>query len=179
MSVVTGKGITMIQFKLDELQVEIKTPYYEDARADFAPYYTAGRGTKETEAQAQIAAELGKLGAFIIGCFRGEYLVDGHKRYGYEIRFSFGGHQGIIRAAGLPMKYPATERKVHLIRIQALLNVRDWLKSAVTTRVFAPGHSPLLPHMLLPDGETTIAEYIAQQQMLPMLAPQSEEVIIE
>lgn len=169
----------MIQFKLDELQVEIKAPYYEDAKADFAPYYTAGRGTKESEAQSQIAAELGKLGAFIVGCFRGEYLVDGCKRYGYEIRFSFGGQQGIIRAAGLPMKHPATDRKMHLIRIQALLNVRDWLKSAVTARVFAPGNSPLLPHMLLPDGETTIAEYIAQQQMLPMLSEYSEEVTVE
>ena len=134
---------------------------------------------EEREAQSQIATELGKLGAFITGCFRGEYIVDKQKRYGYEIRFSFGGQQGIIRAAGLPMKYSATEKKKHLVRIQALLNVRDWLKAAVTARVFAPGHSPLLPHMLLPDGETTIAEYIVQQQMLPMLSKHSEEVIIE
>lgn len=169
----------MIQFKLDELQADIKVPNYEDAKADYAPYYQSGRNMKEPAAQAQIAAELGKLGAFIVGCFRGEYLIDGQTRCGYEIRFMFGGQQGIIRAAGLPMKHSATDKKKHLVRIQALLNVRDWLKSAVTARVFAPGHSPLLPHMLLPDGETTIAEYIAQQQMLPMLAPQSEEVIIE
>ncbi len=168
-----------IQFKLDELQVDITIPDYEDARADFAPYYASGRSVKESEAQSQIAAELGKLGAFIVGCFRGEYLIEGRKRYGYEIRFSFGGQQGVIRAAGLPMKHSATDKKKHLVRIQALLIVRDWLKSAVTARVFAPGHSPLLPHMLLPDGETTIAEYIAQQQMLPMLNAQSEEVIIE
>ncbi|KKK72998.1 hypothetical protein LCGC14_2898250, partial [marine sediment metagenome] len=112
----------MIQFKLDESQIEIKAPCYEDARADFAPYYTAGRGMEEREAQSQIATELGKLGAFITGCFRGEYIVDKQKRYGYEIRFSFGGQQGIIRAAGLPMKYSATEKKKHLVRIQALLN---------------------------------------------------------
>lgn len=162
-----------IQFKLDELQAQIETPYYENAKAAFAPYYESGRNMKEADAQSQIATELGKLGAFINGCLRGEYLVDGNKRYGYEIRFSFAGQQGVIRAAGLPIKYSATEKKKHLVRIQALLNVRDWLKSAVTARVFAPGHSPLLPHMLLPDGETTIAEYIMQQQMLPILAEKS------
>lgn len=159
-----------INFKLDETFLqEIQAPGYEEATAKFAPYYESGRETTEVEAQAEIALELGKLGAFMSGCFRGEYLMDDKKRYGYQITFSLGGRPGVIYVAGLHIEKQETDRKRHLVRIQALKNVRDWLKAAVTAKVFSPAHSPLLPHMLLPDGVTTVGEYIEEYLELPQL----------
>lgn len=159
-----------INFKLDEtFSQEIQAPGYETAKADFAPYYNSGQKTTEISAQSEISLELGKLGSFMSGCFRGEYLIDDKKRYGYKITFLLGGRPGVIYVAGLHIEMEETDRKKHLVRIQALKNVRDWLKAAVTAKVFSPAHSPLLPHMLLPDGKTTVGEYIEEYLELPHL----------
>lgn len=42
---------------------QIYVPFIEDARADFAPYYSAKKTV--IEVQGEIAAELGKLGGFV------------------------------------------------------------------------------------------------------------------
>lgn len=157
----------------------VNVPFIENARADFAPYYRSR--ANERSAESQVALELAKLGGYIVGFHQGKFSMgDGEvARYGYEIKFTYGGVPGIIRVAGLPIKHE-NDDKIEQVRIQALLNVRDWLKSAVTMKVFAPGTSPLLPHLLLPDGKTTIADFIISQGRLPQLAPpKSEEIIVE
>ena len=160
--------------------IEVKVPFIEDARADFAPYYD--NRMDEKKAESQVAAELAKLGGYVVGFHKGKFRFDEgeRERHGYQIKFTCGGAPGVIRVAGLPIQYDETERKVKMVRIQALLNVRDWLKSAVTMKVFAPGTSVLLPHLLLPDGETTIADFIISHGQLPQLAPSNrQEIIVE
>ena len=143
-----------------------RTPFYEDARADFAPYYASGKSVKV--ARQEVAAELGKLGGVALA-FREGFFGEGRgKRYGYEIDFLLRDHRGVLRVAGLPMRRE-TPAKVEQCRVQALLNVRDWLKAAVTQPIFQPGAGhPLLMHLLV-DGKRTVADYIAGGR-LPALA---------
>jgi hypothetical protein len=164
-------------------EMEIEPPFIEDARSAFAPYYTSADTTSLRDAESQVAIELGKLGGYITAFHQGKFGMndDGVERYGYEIKFTFKGAPGIIRVAGLPIR-KETEKKIKQVRVQALLNVRDWLKVAVTMKVFAPGTSPLLPHLLLPggNGKITIADYIMSHGNLPELAPpKSERITIE
>lgn len=140
-------------------------PFYEGARADFAPYYASGKSVKV--AKAEVAAELAKLGGAVIAFHEG-YFGDRPRRYGYEIDFLVGERRGLLRVAGLPMRRESPA-KIEQVRVQALLNVRDWLKAAVTQPVFQPGAGhPLLMHLLV-DGRRTVADYIAQAGRLPEL----------
>lgn len=86
---------------------------------------------------------------------------------GYVIHFSLQGGPGAIRVAGLLIRLE-NEKKIKQVRVQALLNVRDWLKAAVTSQVFAPGNNVLYQHLLV-DGQRTVADMFATGNM-PMLA---------
>ena len=151
----------------------VNVPFYEDARADFAPYYRSQKTVKA--AKTEVAAELAKLGGAVVAFREGFF---GHKpkrygekslRYGYEIDFLLYERRGVLRVAGLPLR-SETPAKIEQVRVQALLNVRDWLKAAVTQPVFQPGAGhPLLMHMLV-DGKRTVADYIAQSGRLTALA---------
>lgn len=159
-------------FESDKMDMHgsINVPYFEDARADFAPYYRARSGNV-ADAQAEVTAELGKLGAGVYSFLPGIYTApDGRKRHGYEVQFYYGGGQGIIRVACLPFSGEATQAKLNQARIQALKNVRDWLKAAVTAQVFSPGSSILIPFMLV-DGKNTVADYLHSTGKLPRLNP--------
>jgi hypothetical protein len=152
---------------------QIYVPFIEDARADFAPYYT----TKKTviEVQGEIAAELGKLGGFV-NAFMPGWFGDKPKRYGFEIRFTFKGAHGLIRVAGLPMR-SETPTKKNQVAVQSLCIVRDWIKNMVTSQVFMPGNEPLMQFLLV-DNQKTLAEYLLETGRLPMLAaPKAEEAI--
>lgn len=159
-------------FTSTEETAATRVPFYEDARADFAPYYASGKSVKI--AKQEVTAELSKLGGVVLA-FREGFFGEGRaKRYGYEIDFLLRDpagrdHRGVLRVAGLPMRRE-TPGKVEQVRVQALLNVRDWLKAAVTQPVFQPGAGhPLLMHLLV-DGRRTVAEYIATSNRLPALA---------
>lgn len=147
----------------------INVPYFEDARSDFAPYYDI-RNKTLLEAQREIMQEMSKLGAGIV-IFEDGYFGKEQKRYGYRITFNYGDAKGLIRAAGLPIKQTETEVKLHKVRLQALMNVRDWLKATVTGMVFAPGSDILIPHLLIGDTGLTIADHIASTGNLPRLNP--------
>jgi hypothetical protein len=147
---------------------QIATPYFEDARANIAPYYAA----KQTldAAKTSVRQALAILGAGEI--FFDEGFVtdkDGRKRYGYMVNFTYAGQNGVLRVFGLPMR-SETARKTEATRIQALLVTRDQLKAAITAQVFNPGSDPLIPH-LLADGSRTVIEYIEQQRQLPARNP--------
>lgn len=144
----------------------IQVPFIEEARASFAPHYSA----KKTLAQAEreVIAELAKLDAGSIRFIEGSFSFD-KPRYGYRITFFYGGAQGRIEVAGLPIKGTVTKAKKKQVLVQALLNVRDWCKAAVTAKVFAPGINPLIPYLII-DGERTVAEVITSTGNLPVLA---------
>lgn len=166
------------QFKPDEETVRgIEVPYFEDARADFAPYYRS-RDT-EAEARRAVLAELHKLDAFAT-FHPGMFTVRGEQRYGYEVRFHISGQPGVIRVAGLPFRGKATSQKVAQVRVQALLNVRDWIKTGITSQVFTPGYAVLVPFLLV-DGSRTIMDVLVQTGKIPQLNPPPDDpqILIE
>lgn len=138
---------------------EVKAPFFEDARADFAPYYGV-QGWTVSKAKSAVTAEIGKLGGAVTAFHEG-YFGENPKRHGYMIEFVLNGAPGRIQVAGLPIR-KMTDVKLDKVRVQALLNVRDWLKTAVTSMIFSPGNNPLIPH-LLGKGGKTLAEFIAEQ----------------
>lgn len=143
---------------------ETKIIFYEEARADYAPYYSSSKSIDD--AKKEVLAELSKLGAGVLSFQEGTY-GDNPKRHGYQITFNLRGMTGVIRVAGLPMRKP-TDSKKDSVRAQALLNVRDWLKASVTQPVFSPGSNPLLMNLLV-DGRRTMAEAIVEDGYLPAL----------
>lgn len=147
----------------------VSVPYIEDARADCAPGYATGKS--EAALQSEISGAIAQLGGgatvFVAGVFEDEKR---RKRYGYEVRFALGANPALIRVAGLPMR-KETAAKRRQVQIQALFVVRDWLRAAVTSRVFTPGFSPLLQFMLVPGTQRTVDEYMIQAGNLPDLNP--------
>lgn len=158
-------------FSPEEQQRRVEIPDFEDARADNTPYYASNKST--TKAKSEVLHELAKLGAGGTRFVRGHFGED-PKRYGYAIRFHYGGREGLIRVAGLPIGKTHTEHKVHQVRLQALLNVRDWLKAMVTQQVFTPGSEPLIQFLLV-DGQRTVTDAIVESGHLPRLNPAGDE----
>lgn len=152
-------------------ETDIPVPDFEDARADFAPYYASI--LSETEAQVAVSNEIGKLGARAIRFEPGYFTIQKRKRYGYNIRFEVNSQEAIYRVAGLPMR-AETEKKIERVRVQALLNVRDRFKSIITSKVFAPGESPLIQYTIV-DGQRSLAEvfeeYIQRGQLPTLPSP--------
>jgi hypothetical protein len=152
----------------------IVIPFFEDARADFAPYYSSDKS--EQAARSEVQDELLKLGGLAVNFQGGYFTIADHKRYGYSIHFKLYSAPAVIRVAGLPIR-KETPRRIEQVRIQALLNVRDWLKAAVTTQIFTPAGHPLTPFLLV-DGRRTFIELMeeyARSGSLPQLPPVTEE----
>lgn len=135
---------------LEEDALEAKVPYLEDARADYAPYYQPTNQSL-SKAKNSIIAEMSKLGGTVL------HFKEGHfgNRRGFVIEFMLNGVPGRIKVACLPIKR-VTPIKLDRARIQALLNIRDWLKTAVTSMIFSPGNNPLVPHLLVKPDMTFI-----------------------
>jgi hypothetical protein len=169
----------MFQFEPieEEQQAEMCVPFLEDARADYAPYYDP-RDWSVGKAQAAVSAEFSKLGAGITRFQEGNFTIHAQMRRGYNIEFVWNGVKGRIVVAGLPIQMQATEKKLQKAKIQALLNVRDWIKAAVTARIFSPGEHPLVPHLILEDGRT-IAEQMMESMGLPQLPTGSQVEVID
>ena len=154
-------------FTPTDTDTSVKVPFFEDARADFAPYYSSRQdGWTIKRAQAAVSEEMGKLKGGVVA-FREGVFSDKGQRYGYQIDFVMEGATGRLNIAGLPIRSNLTPKKIESVRIQALLNMRDWLKTAITSMVFSPGNNPLIPHLLGPGGRT-MAEFIAERASLDM-----------
>ena len=153
-------------------------PFIEDARADFAPYYNSMRNHTLEKVQGAIGTEMGKLGGYIAAFVPGAFSMGGQKRYGYEIQFVIGGKPGLLRVAGLPIRSETDKKKLQ-VRIQALMNVADWLKSAVTAKVFSPGFHPLVPYMLVDGTNKTIGEHLMERNNQPQLTDVIDGVVVD
>ncbi|MBL8165683.1 MAG: hypothetical protein JNJ61_27110 [Anaerolineae bacterium] len=143
-------------------------PYFEDARADYAPFYST---TKAPEAvQAEIVAEAAKLGGYAVYFVQGMFQDGKLKRHGYEARFMLNGAPGMFRVAGLPMR-SEDPRKREKVLAQALCIVREWVRSMVTTKVFMPGTEPLAQYLLVDprNSSHTVTDYILNAGKLPQL----------
>ncbi len=169
-----------IKFEIDDdVSAKLPIPYFEEARAKFARYYTVGPdGTTESQVKLQIVDEISKLGGEILGFQK--VIYDG--RYGYMIKYHLRNAPGVIHVAGLPFKHKATDKKKVHARVQALCNVREWLKNAVSAEIFSPGCNILTSHLLMPgstfDDPVTIVQHVMQEKEVPMLAAAAREQII-
>lgn len=165
----------MWSFIPEDTNMALQVPYFEDARSDYAPYYRSAKTIKT--AMNEVIAEMGKLNASITAFTSGKFEVHGQERCGYVIEFLLRGMPGVIRVAGLPIKvrYNA-EEKEKKARVQCLLNVRDWLKAAVTMQVFSPDTSPLLLYLLV-DGKRTLAEYTLEGGQFTLPEPTKVEIL--
>lgn len=155
---------------------DVPVPYFEEARADWAPYYASEK--TEAQARGEVSQALNRLGASGASFQSGYFTVAGMKRHGYNIRFYHRGVPCRIRVAGLPIKNKETSHKLERVRVQALLNVCDWLLAAVRAPVFAPGADALTPFMLVDEQrDLTIMDvtnsYI-ESGRLPHLPPPAE-----
>lgn len=150
----------------------IDVPYLEEARADFAPYYSIKdvREKSINAAQGDVSKEIAKLGGGAIWFQEGYFGSPPDERHGYIVHFEYGGIPARIIVAGLPIRDTATELKIKRVKLQALYILRDWLKTAVTTQVFSPGNHPLMQFLLI-DGNRTLAEAIIETRKLPNLNP--------
>lgn len=158
-------------------------PYFEDARADFAPFYATDKAPEAV--QKEIIKELAKLDGYGVQFVYGAYSEGKTKRHGYEVRFNFSGAPGKFRVAGLPMR-SETPKKRERVLAQALCICREWIKSMVTTKVFMPGTEPLAQYLLVNSQGDTITDWITRKGKLPELTPKvddaieiSKEVIVE
>jgi hypothetical protein len=156
----------MIDFTFTPTSAEphaIPVPFFEEARAKFAPYYAVdGKRLDLEKAKDAVRQELSKLGAGNIHFIEGIYGRGDSRRHGYQVEFMVGKAQGRMTCAGLPLKYDETPLKVLRVKVQALLNLRDQLKAAVTAQVFAPGFHPLVGTLVLPSGNTVSEAVVAQ-----------------
>jgi hypothetical protein len=166
----------MFNFVADDLPEEaIIVPFLEDARADFAPFYSSSKTIKQ--AQSEIEKHLAKLGASVTNFVSGRF-PDGEKtRFGYLINFRMKGVDGRIVVAALPIRrYTSTKEKQ--ARVQALLNVSQWLQTQITQQVFSPGSNPLVPYLLAADGKT-IMQHILSSKAIPQLSAPEDAVEME
>lgn len=144
----------------------LRVPFIEDARADFAPFYSTSK-TVDT-LQNEVVTEVAKLGGGGV-LFREGFFGEKPKRYGYLISFNMNGQPARMVAAGLPIR-SETPAKREQVKKQALANVREWLKAAVTARVFSPGANPLVQFLLV-DGERTLIEALFDGNQLRLPQP--------
>ncbi len=153
----------------------VKVPFLEDATADTAPFHRVRKDANTI--QGEIITWLAQLGAAAVWFQEGYFGQGGYKRYGYRVHFQYGGQRGLIRVAGLPIRDSETTNKINQVRVQALSNVREWLKTAVTSQVFSPGSDALIPHLLFGPGERTVRDWLHDQGSLPMLEPAEGDVV--
>lgn len=159
-----------------------KVPFFEDARSDYAPYYSASAQKNWTinKAKNAIQVEMGKLGGTIMGFDEGDFGEE-VLRPGYRINFMLNGRPGRISIVCLPIRR-WTQNRHEAVRVQALLIIRDWLKAQVTSMIFSPGNNPLIPHLLDAKKDMTFAEMIAAQEEIDVpriSAPAVEGEIVE
>ncbi len=153
---------------------KIHVPFFEDATAATAPYYTTGRSIASV--QKEIAGILDQLGGERIRFVEG-WFGDKPRRYGHILKFRYADQDAQIISAGLPMRN-ATTKKTETVKVQALLIVKDQLKAAFTALVFSPGSYPLMQYVL-GAGDKTLGELFVNRYELPMLNPPAETITIE
>lgn len=150
----------------------ISTPYFEDARADFAPFYATSK--KPEQVQKEITQELAKLQGYGVRFVEGRFEEGKLRRWGYEVYFNFNGAPGKFRVAGLPMRHEDGKKRQRVLA-QALCICREWVKSMVTTKVFIPGTVPLAQYLLVNPQGDTYTDFIMSRGKLPELSPKVDD----
>lgn len=151
---------------------EVVVPFLEDARAEFAPFYSSKKTAKQ--ASVELEKEMAKLGAAVLRIQSGNFEVNGKSRLGYQVEFVLYGLRGELTIAALPMRSPSPAKE-NQARVQALLNMVQWVQSMVTQRVFSTGDNPLIPYLRASDGRP-ILQTLAQSEMFKLAAANPDVV---
>jgi hypothetical protein len=146
---------------LEEKEPDV--PFLEDARAKIAPYYSSRKNL--AQAIDAVHREIEGLGGARLVVQPGIFHIEKLKRYGFRITYFLHGQPGIIMVAALPIRRE-TAKRIQQAKVQALLNVADWLKAARTSDVFLPGNNPLLGNLLVQGSD----DVTLNQQALRYLA---------
>lgn len=147
-----------------------EVPWFENASSELG---IKGHGTKKsvdtlkTEIKAAMSSLGGGVTAFLHGHWNGP-----PQRYGFEIRFNYGSHEGRMQIACLPMKHETPSRKEQCLK-QALFTIRDVLESQFNAGIMMPGNMPLVGYMMDDKGRT-MAEVLSEQGV-PLLSPPISE----
>ena len=137
-------------------------PFFEDSQEEKVP----GRGTKKSiqALQNEIINLLARLGAgsvrFTLGQYPGEL-----PRYGFQVFFWYGGAQGRIDCAALPMRNETEHRKDRALA-QALYLLRDELQAMAYSTLHKPGAIPLVAYLMGENGKT-VTEHLIETQSVP------------
>lgn len=158
-------------FTPDKIDDTLDAPYFEEAKADIAPYYSSTLSIENVK--VEIGILIGRLGGEAAVFKAGYFGPATKRRYGYHLEFQMAGMPARMTVAGLPILHKETPNKIEGVKRQALLIVRDWLKSAVTSHVFAPGGNPLVQFLLV-DGNRTLVEVMVEDKKIPLLTSKTE-----
>lgn len=150
---------------------DVHVPWFEDASSELG---VKGHRTNKTidDLKIEIRAAMSALGGGVTS-FRTGHWPGEDTRYGYEIRFKYGQREGRIQIAGFPMKRETDGKREQCLK-QALFTVRDSLQAQLNARWLMPGNAPLVGFMLDDKGRT-LAEALAEQSAIPLLAPPMEK----
>lgn len=136
--------------------------YFEDATSKNSQFHAVNRSL--TEVQESVRISMGKLGGAVTQFI--PVIFEDPKRYGYLIEYVFrGGAFGQFPIAALPIR----REQPHLVekaRKQALMVASHLMDASYNVQQHTPMSNPLLLHLLV-DGQTTIAQMIAERQALP------------
>lgn len=154
----------MTSFIPDFKAPQTATPWFEDSSKLEIP----GRGTqKSTEKlQQEIAAILGKMGAFAIYYTSGQFPGK-PTRFGYRVHFQWANAAGRIDIAALPMKHETPDKKQKALA-QALYLFRDKVQADFYASMYEPGGLPLIAYLLDNNGKT-VTEALIESGNLPLL----------
>lgn len=151
------------KFRIDQSAlIDNDILYFEDANGSNSQFHAVKRDIQS--AQDDVRRAIGRLGGAIVQFI--PVIFENPERKGYLIEYFFrGGAFGQYPVAGLPIKSPTPTRE-EKARKQALMVASHTLDAAANAQRHMPLSNPLLLH-LLADGETTIAQMIAERQSLP------------
>lgn len=148
--------------KVDEV-VE-KVPYFEDITAKDV----AGRGVTKSQDHyiKKITDCLTRLGAYDILFTAGKYDVAALKtlhRFGFQVTFHYHNQRGRLDVAALPLRTPEHYSIFESKKDRALAMALYWqgnqLQTEIDSKMFLPGSSPLVSH-LIGKGDKTVTEIV-------------------
>lgn len=167
----------MVNFIPDQPNTKaLKIPFFEDVST--AKHGVKGQHSTKTLSQieGEIRSVMGRLGGAVTNFVYGK-TQDAPKRFAVQVDFTLGSARGQVIVAALPFKHGITDKKREQAIKQALIAVRDMLHAQYDSVLFIPGTIPLLPYLLLADGQTVTEAVVNRTSNLPMLAGVAQDVI--
>lgn len=159
----------MDQFIPDDPGEDRIIPFFEEASKSRGVIgYSTGKDLQELEGEIRDA--MAKLGATVTGIQSGQIpYARAHKnrRFAFRIFFNHRGATGRMDVAALPIK-KETDARIRQAKRHALYSVVNRLEGLFNSQLVMPGDAPLIPHLLDDEGRT-LAQYIADENVIPQL----------